>query len=88
MKRAFQIGNTGNELRVLHGGAGKADNGDAAAAADLPVLRAVCGGVDDVDKFVRAAFEAGKRIPGHAAGAVENQHDVSGVACDVRLRGE
>ena len=38
--RAFQIGNTGNELRVLHGGAGKADNGDTAAAADLPVLRA------------------------------------------------
>ena len=86
--RAFQIGNTGNELRVFHGGAGKADNGDTAAAADLPVLRAVCGGVDDVDKFVRAAFEAGKRLSDHAAGAVKDQHDVSWVACDVRLRGE
>ena len=52
-----------DELRFLRGGGGEADNADAAAVSDLPVLRAVGRLVDDVDEFLAPFFRFSSGLP-------------------------
>ena len=72
-----------DELRIHRGGLGKADDPDAAAGADLSVLRTVGGFVDDIDKGFGPGLEVDQGASGHAAGTVKNQNDISGMAADV-----
>ena len=80
----FQRVHGGDQLCVCRGGAGEADDADPAAGTDLPVLSAVRGFIDDVDKCFGAGFEAGERRPCHTAGAVQNQDDVRWIGSDIR----
>ena len=83
--RSLQVGHRGDELGVLGGRLGKADHADAAAGADVAVLAAVGGLVDDVDKGLGAVFQVGQGAARHAAGAVQDEDDVGGVAGDIGL---
>ena len=82
--RGLQVGHRGDELGVLGGRLGKADYADAAAGANLP-CPAAGGLVDDVDEGIRAGLEIGKGAARHAAGAVQDEDDVGGVAGDIGL---
>ena len=55
--RRFQIGHRGDQLGILCCRTGKADDSDAAAGADLAVLCAVSGLVNNVDKCFCAVFK-------------------------------
>ena len=81
--RVFQRIHRGDQLRVGCGSAGKADNADVAARANLAV-GPLGGFLNDIDKRVCASFHAGQRRTGHAARTVQHKHDVSGVGDDIR----
>lgn len=72
----FERSHVGDQLRILGRLAGKADNADPAAIADLAVFFTVGGLVDDVDEFLCAVFQVGQRTPRHAPRAIQNQHDI------------
>lgn len=84
--RRFQIIDRGDELSVLSGRTGKADDGDAAAGADLAVLDTVGGLVDNVDKCIGAGFQIIQGAPHHTSGTIQNQHDIGGMGHDIRFR--
>ena len=78
----------GDELGICGCRRRKADDPDAAARADLTICDAVGRLFNDVDKGFGARFHVGKRIARHTAGAVENEHDVGGVGCNIRRSGQ
>lgn len=80
--RRFEVCNGGDEPRVLHRRIREADDPNAAAADDLTVLGAVGGLVDDVDEHFGGLLQTGQTLR-HAAGAVQDQHDVRGIRGDV-----
>ena len=84
----LQCCHRGDQLGVLHGCAGKTDDADAAAGANLSRRLAPGGLGDDIDKRLGTSFHAGQRLAGHATGSVQHQSDVGGIGDDIRRGGK
>lgn len=65
--RVLQRVNRGNQLCVIRRRAGKADNADMVAGADLTVSRAAGRLGNDIDERVGASLHIGQRRTGHTA---------------------
>lgn len=66
----------------------KLTDADVAAGADLTGGLAAGGLGDDVDEGLRAGLHVGQRGPGHTAGAVQYQRNVSGGGNNIRSGSE
>lgn len=82
---SFQILHRRDQLRILCRLVGEADDTDSASAANLAVFAAVCRFINNLDELFRPAFQIGDRTACHALGAIQNQHDVHRIACNIRL---
>lgn len=82
---SFQGGHRGDEAGVLNCGIRKAHDPDMAAGTDL-VRSAARRLSDDINKRIHADLQVGERLSRHAAGAVEDEHNVGRIAYDIGCR--